>query len=200
MISLTCGGQLLRKTNPLRSKILIFSTIYHQFDFSDHDWMALRTQELDALLRNLFDACPTLDELDSRLHRTARDLEGTEENLQAADLLVRCFTRFYVQDLPSRPGQGFQDVSLTPELTGDPVTLGSHITENPVQNVNSDSQEEEDSDSSLFFDLTFNRPPAIAPEPQSDADSPAPQSPVPSSSAVRSPLIRSPVAASGHHR
>ncbi|NMG57505.1 hypothetical protein E1H12_02950 [Geitlerinema sp. P-1104] len=179
-------GQLLRKTNPLRTKILIFSTIYHQFDFSDRDWMALRTQELDALLRHLFDACPTLDELDSRLHRTARDLEGTEENLQAADLLVRCFTRFYVQDLPSRPDDISRDLSPEPQPSHEPVTLGRHITESPALDgdANSPEEEEEESDSSLFFDMTFNGRAAIAPaaNPQQEALAPSPPTPSPGAS------------------
>lgn len=88
-------GKLLRKTNPLRTKILIFSTLYRHFDYSDRDWMTLKTQELDGLLRYLFDACPTLNELDVRLHRTARQMQDEDESLNAADLIVRGFAPFY---------------------------------------------------------------------------------------------------------
>ncbi|MBO9999493.1 MAG: hypothetical protein J7641_10890 [Cyanobacteria bacterium SID2] len=88
-------GTLLQKANPLRTKILIFSTIYRQFDFSDRDWMTLKTQDLDSLLRHLFDACPTLVELEARLRAAAAKLDSVEENLHAADLLVRCFAPYY---------------------------------------------------------------------------------------------------------
>lgn len=171
-------GQLLRKTNPLRSKILIFSTIYRQFDFSDRDWMALKAQELDELLRNLFEACPTLDELDSRLHRTARNLDGMEENLNAADLLVRCFTHFYVQPLGDRPDESSQELAAEFESSPDNLGFGHHITDSPALQMDSEPStasepgvEDDESENSLFFDMTFN---TAANSPVSPAESPAP--------------------------
>ncbi|MGM0456072.1 MAG: hypothetical protein ACQERW_07900 [Cyanobacteriota bacterium] len=177
-------GQLLRKTNPLRSKILIFSTIYRQFDFSDRDWMALKAQELDELLRNLFEACPTLDELDTRLHRTARNLDGVEENLNAADLLVRCLTRFYVQAVGDRSQESSQGSSqessqdLVAEFESPPedIGFGNHITDSPALQMDSERAsepdlEDDESDNSLFFGMTFNR---AANPPVSPAQEPEP--------------------------
>jgi hypothetical protein len=34
--------KILQQTNPLRAKILIFSTLYHEFTFSDRDWLLLK--------------------------------------------------------------------------------------------------------------------------------------------------------------
>lgn len=177
-------GQLLRKTNPLRSKILIFSTIYRQFDFSDRDWTALKSQELDELLRNLFDACPTLDELDSRLHRTARNLDGIEENLNAADLLVRCFTSFYVQPAGDRHDENSQNLVAEFESPPEDIGFGSHITDSPALQMDSDRAsepevEDDESDNSLFFGMTFNTaanmPVSPAEEPAAASSNPANQ-------------------------
>ena len=181
-------GQLLRKTNPLRSKILIFSTIYRQFDFSDRDWMALKAQELDELLRHLFEACPTLDELDSRLHRTARNLDGVDENLNAADLLVRCLTRFYVEAVGDhrpeahpnhRPDDSSQELAAEFESPPDNIGFGHHITDSPAlqmdsQRASEPGVEDDESENSLFFDMTFN---TAANSPVSPAKSPVPTAP-----------------------
>ncbi|MCZ0904505.1 hypothetical protein ON021_31870, partial [Microcoleus sp. HI-ES] len=68
--------KILQQTNPLRAKILIFSTLYHEFTFSDRDWLLLKTQELDTLLRQLFNVCGSLAELESQLYRTASNLDN----------------------------------------------------------------------------------------------------------------------------
>jgi len=88
--------KILQQTNPLRAKIVIFSTLYHEFTFSDRDWLLLKTQELDTLLRQLFNICPTLAELESQLYRTARNLENTDENDQTASVIIKAMSPCYV--------------------------------------------------------------------------------------------------------
>ena len=58
--------KILQQTNPLRAKILIFSSLYHEFTFSERDWLLLKTQELDNLLRQLFNVCGSLAQLESQ--------------------------------------------------------------------------------------------------------------------------------------
>ena len=89
--------KILQQTNPLRAKILIFSTLYHEFTFSERDWSLLKTQELDHLLRQLLNACPTLTELESQLYRTANHLDNSDENAQAASVIIQAMTNCYVQ-------------------------------------------------------------------------------------------------------
>lgn len=91
--------KIIQQTNPLRAKILIFSTVYHEFSFSnERDWSLLKTQELDNLLRLLFDACPTLTDLESRLYKTASNLDNSDENTQAASIIIQAMTGCYTQE------------------------------------------------------------------------------------------------------
>ena len=87
--------KILQQTNPLRAKIVIFSTLYHEFTFSDRDWLLLKTQELDTLLRQLFNICPTLAELESQLYTTASNLENTDENDQTASVIIQAMSPCY---------------------------------------------------------------------------------------------------------
>ena len=89
--------KILQQTNPLRAKILIFSTLYHQFTFSDRDWLLLKTQELDNLLRQLFNVCGSLAELESQLYKTSENLDNTDECDQAASVIIKAMNPCYVK-------------------------------------------------------------------------------------------------------
>jgi hypothetical protein len=89
--------KILQQTNPLRAKILIFSTLYHPFTFSDRDWLLLKAQELDNLLRQLFNVCGSLAELESHLYRTASNLDNRDENDQAASVIIKAMNPCYAK-------------------------------------------------------------------------------------------------------
>ncbi|MBW3585943.1 MAG: hypothetical protein KY448_08870 [Cyanobacteria bacterium 0813] len=89
--------KILQQTNPLRAKILIFSSLYHQFTFSDRDWLLLKTQELDNLLRQLFNVCGSLAELESQLYTTASNLDNRDENDQAASVIIKAMNSCYTK-------------------------------------------------------------------------------------------------------
>ncbi|MEG3970856.1 MULTISPECIES: hypothetical protein [unclassified Microcoleus] len=89
--------KILQQTNPLRAKILIFSSLYHEFTFSDRDWLLLKTQELDTLLRQLFNVCGSLAELESHLYRTASNLDNRDENDQAASVIIKAMNPCYAK-------------------------------------------------------------------------------------------------------
>lgn len=89
--------KILQQTNPLRAKILIFSTLYHQFTFSDRDWLLLKTQELDNLLRQLFNVCGSLAELESQLYKTSENLDNTDECDQAASVIIKAMNPCYAK-------------------------------------------------------------------------------------------------------
>ena len=89
--------KILQQTNPLRAKILIFSTLYHEFTFSDRDWLLLKTQELDKLLRQLFNVCGSLAELESNLYGTAGNLDNTDEYDQAASVIIKAMNPCYAK-------------------------------------------------------------------------------------------------------
>ena len=87
--------EIMKYTNPLLAKILIFSTLHHKFDFSSQDWITIKTQELDDLLLRLFRACETITELEFQLNSTAKCLEETAQFPQAAGVIIRSLKPFY---------------------------------------------------------------------------------------------------------
>jgi hypothetical protein len=89
--------KILQQTNPLRAKILIFSLLYHEFTFSDRDWLLLKTQELDNLLRQLFNVCLTLGELETQLYRTAGNLDNKDESDRAASAIIKAMAPCYAK-------------------------------------------------------------------------------------------------------
>ena len=89
--------KILQQTNPLRAKILIFSSLYHEFTFSERDWLLLKTQELDNLLRQLFNVCGSLAQLESQLYTTASNLENRDENDQAASVIIQAMNPCYAK-------------------------------------------------------------------------------------------------------
>ena len=58
---------ILKYTNPLRAKILVFSTLHSDFTFSYEDWRHLRIYELDGLLRELVRNFQTYTDLEAVL-------------------------------------------------------------------------------------------------------------------------------------
>lgn len=87
--------ELMRYTNPLRAKILIFSTLYYPFNFKQQDWLALKTIELDDLLFSLFCQCQTLNDLEIQLCKTAKILDESNEAMQAASAIIRTLEPSY---------------------------------------------------------------------------------------------------------
>ncbi len=87
--------EIMSYTNPLRAKIVLFSTLYHSFDYSNQDWLNLRAHELDDLLQSLFRACKSFAELESHLHNTARRLKEPGENTKAAKAILQALKPFY---------------------------------------------------------------------------------------------------------
>lgn len=92
--------EIMRYTNPLRAKILIYSTLYQQLDISEKELSAIRSHQLDELIEDLFYYCETMKELEARLSSTARCLFEENENYQAASAIVQALRPFYVDRQP----------------------------------------------------------------------------------------------------
>lgn len=88
---------ILRYTNPLRAKILIFSTLYHQFRYTEDELSLLKRQEVDDLIVRLYRACPTLPQLKNRLNNTAKSLPSSSENMQAAETIFMALRAYYTE-------------------------------------------------------------------------------------------------------
>jgi hypothetical protein len=81
--------EIMKYTNPLRAKLLLFSALYQPLNFQDQSWLVLKTRELDDLLYELFRSSDTITALESRLNQVARSLPEPSECLQAAAAIVR---------------------------------------------------------------------------------------------------------------
>ena len=87
--------EIMKYTNPLRAKILLFSVLKHKFSFTASDWSALKSCGLDDLLQQLLEQCDTLSTLESRLEIIASCLEDSFEYNQAAGAIIQCIKPFY---------------------------------------------------------------------------------------------------------
>lgn len=88
-------AEIIANINPLRAKILLFSALYEQFNFSNQDWVSLKSQQLDELIQNLVDICPTFTELVSKLEATAGALQEVDENRKVARVISQSLKPFY---------------------------------------------------------------------------------------------------------
>lgn len=90
--------KMMQKTTPLRAKILIFSTLYHEFTFGERDWSLLKKKGLSDLLRKLSLACPNIEDLEKKLAIPAKKLPGSSDYLQAAKAIAKYMTPYYEND------------------------------------------------------------------------------------------------------
>ena len=88
-------AQVMKFTNPLAAKILVFSIVYHRFDIGGQDWPMLQTHSLDELLETLFQQYPTIAELEDKLYDTAKSLQHSERYLEPAGAIVQSIRPFY---------------------------------------------------------------------------------------------------------
>ncbi|AFY62611.1 hypothetical protein [Synechococcus sp. PCC 6312] len=85
-----------RYITPLRVKILVFATLYHQPDLNyAADWQEIYSVVLTDLLADLFVQYPSYDLLKKRVIGVAQGLEPTQEYLAAADRLLRTIQPIY---------------------------------------------------------------------------------------------------------
>ncbi len=87
--------KIMQQTNPLRAKILIFSTLYRRFYGHDKDWLVVREKSLDEMLRYLCSVYTTPQKLQEKLYNTAKNLENPQENMQAAKTIIQAMMPCY---------------------------------------------------------------------------------------------------------
>lgn len=88
-------AEIVTNINPLRAKILLFSAIYERFTYSSQDWASLKSQQLDELILELIDSCPTFTKLADKLELTANVLQEVDENLKVAKVISQSLKPFY---------------------------------------------------------------------------------------------------------
>ncbi|MDJ0708452.1 MAG: adenylate/guanylate cyclase domain-containing protein [Leptolyngbyaceae cyanobacterium MO_188.B28] len=87
--------EIMKYTNPLRAKILLFSGLYSPFTFSRQDWLALKSKTLEDLLREFFEYCQTVSDLESKLTIISHCLENSDENEQVLKALLQAMKPYY---------------------------------------------------------------------------------------------------------
>ncbi|MEH1820005.1 MAG: hypothetical protein V7L31_13145 [Nostoc sp.] len=95
---------IMKYTNPLRAKIVLFSALYKKFTFNEEDWLKLKAEQLDDLLLRLFHTCPTIRELESKLNSAVISLGKPDENIQAASAIIQSMRGLYGNISPSTNG------------------------------------------------------------------------------------------------
>ncbi|MFM7887708.1 MAG: protein kinase domain-containing protein [Pseudanabaena sp.] len=89
--------ELMRFTNSMRTKILLFSTLYYPFDPDRDNWQDLRSHELDGLLRQMFYAYPSLGKLEHTIWQVVRSLNESSAYEQSANYILQVIKTLYDQ-------------------------------------------------------------------------------------------------------
>ena len=158
--------KILQQTIPLKAKILIFSTLYHRFSFSELDWQILRDQDLDNLLRHLYSAYPTPLELEERLFDTARNSEDPDEESEVARIICKFLKPCYPENgatVPpvsvrpkSKPPQAEPAVAILPHRSSlktiDPQNEATLVLDYAREEMSAIDDEDDDDDRSVLFD------------------------------------------------
>jgi hypothetical protein len=126
-----------RYTSLSRSKILIFSALNYEFQYSTKDWELLNHQEFDELVRNFFYDCGTIEELKFRLYGAANYLEDREKNIEVANIILESMNHFYtyLQQRHDRETESTSTMRIrdTTQLGSDRTTLNpNNINQSPI--------------------------------------------------------------------
>ena len=89
--------RIMQYTNPLRVKILLFSTLEREFDFNTQDWSQLKLHSLDDLLRQLIHNFSSLAGLENHLIKMANYLENPDENIKTVELVLEALQPIYTK-------------------------------------------------------------------------------------------------------
>ncbi|HEY9879065.1 MAG TPA: adenylate/guanylate cyclase domain-containing protein, partial [Leptolyngbyaceae cyanobacterium] len=130
---------IMRYTNPLRAKVLLYSCLNGPFGYSRHDWSALKEQALDQLIAKIFEYCPTFSDLESKLTILSHCLDNADENVAVAGAITQAMKAYYPVVNPPRegtvaapltaatshPGQGVGSASGSTQITQSQTALSS---------------------------------------------------------------------------
>ena len=87
--------ELMRFTNSMRAKILLFSTLYYPFNPDRDNWHDLKKHQLDELLRQLFYAYATFDQAEKSVNNMARSLSEPSAYEQSASYVLQAVKVIY---------------------------------------------------------------------------------------------------------
>jgi hypothetical protein len=86
--------EFMRYTNPLRSKILLFYTIY-KMEVTEQHWSIVRNCTLDELIFRLLRSYQNIKDLELEMYYKARALPEPDENIKTAQAILKIIDNFY---------------------------------------------------------------------------------------------------------
>lgn len=86
---------IMKYTNPLRAKIVLFAALGHNFTYQKEDLVKLKEEELDNLLWQLFNTCDTSEEFEMKLNNSVFALGDDDENIQAVGAILQATRNLY---------------------------------------------------------------------------------------------------------
>lgn len=89
--------EMMRYSNPLQIKILLFSLLHEPFNQTFEHYAMLRNHELDDLLKVLIQSHPLLPDLEQKLRAAARPLNGLGEYDRVAKIVFQALKFLYSQ-------------------------------------------------------------------------------------------------------
>ncbi|WP_187329279.1 adenylate/guanylate cyclase domain-containing protein [Halomicronema hongdechloris] len=118
-------AEIMKYTNPLRAKILLLSSLRGPFGFTQQDWLVLKSKTLDDLLQGMFNYCPSLADLESKLTIISRCLDNEDENAQVASALLQAMKPYYTSE--ESPTLTSTQMATPPASTAAPMTQLSPV-------------------------------------------------------------------------
>lgn len=140
-----------RESTVRRAKVLVFSALNFKFGYSTQDWATLDSLDFDELVRALFYACETPEDLEFRLYGTALCLDESDKQIKTASLIVESMMPYY------------QDVQRGRDITQDvdeddttAIEFASHYNRpSDIQLVafNKKDEDEEEESYNVHYDI-----------------------------------------------
>lgn len=127
--------KIMQHTNPLRAKLVIFSSLEREFNYKEEDWSQLKNQSLDDLLHELLQTFPNLDRLKSHLYKMAEYLEDTDENIQVVTAILDALNPYYEPKAKSYSDSGFNHSPGNTLAARSSVLQQNFLTNNAI-NIN----------------------------------------------------------------
>jgi DNA-directed RNA polymerase specialized sigma24 family protein len=116
--------ELMKFTNPLRAKILLFSLSDQRFSGSEADWAALKRHGLETLLKKVLATQPAA-ELGQNLLAMARSLPDAEDYEQVVDVLMRALKLPAIVPPDTQPPADDDDAGEATEIRLSPMIINT---------------------------------------------------------------------------
>ncbi len=111
--------EIMRYANPLRAKLLIFSTVHYPVSFADKAWTVIRSCGLGDLIQELLDSSENCVDLERRLWNTKNKLPQPDEMEPVVSAIAKAVRRHY-QFLP-KPEKPVSDSAIATKANMQPA-------------------------------------------------------------------------------